>query len=711
MEIESFSSELSICERSEMFKTSRFVQEISCPASDSLTPIRDYDHDYFHKNDDKLPTFPRFPYGKPSNYEESTRGSVKSSKRPASLVLNDNAQPLNKKQNSPLNLRRFQEIVKLERDQAESDFDISSHINPKVTKFFEIVRRLYESELEYAELMEASNLIYRKTLNENRSFKNKLVNIDSHDELLIFGNIETISSISRLFLSSLRDIIFIGDHSEVVDSHVWDEIYKNPTLQDLLLASFDIGKVFNLNFLRIKSTYLTYFVTHQKQMELFDLIRAGNPYLFHRWYDHCLKAAGGNKLEDILQRPIKRLQEWVDILENLSLLSNGALSQQLCATIKKSHEQYASFVRYVENETSEFNGNAMYDFSLTPLEIIQSYGPEIKTAKYEEAWPEQPQKTSQNIEEKLPALEIPKNETENQSRVASVYSDTSSRYSGDSTIAPISESRISKHLSESENQSNARNDLTLADHVSKLKKIHKGAIQLQRAIGKEDMLLIIDNNLKHAALWKDVIECEQAGNSIATEDSQQQGIYVTSMYSAYIDKLQKSREEATMMKLTGMETSVKTPLSSIIGNCNAVRSQIRDLNALKKDYMLYLREKTSSGHDLKRDILGKHFENMQRKMIKDLPRFIDLVHKALEILILNYHKMMLKYLEISVGGELFLVRDLELLGSLKKDSGKNFDILQNYSASRYCSKRMVRENWQFKQDPTASRVVRKLFEL
>lgn len=691
-----------------MFKTSRFIHEINYPASDSLTPIRDYDHDYFHKNDDKLPVFPRFPYGKPSTYEESAKGSVQSSKRPASLVLNDNDQPLNKKQNSPLNMRRFHDVVKLEKEDAESDFQINSHINSKVTNFFQVVRRLYEAELEYAELMEISNLVYRKTLNENRSFRNKLVDIDSHDELLIFGNIETISSISRLFLSSLRDIITVGDHSEVVNSHVWDEIYKNPTLQDHLLASFDIGKVFNLNFLRIKSTYLTYFVTHQKQMELFDLIRAGNPYLFHRWYEHCLKAAGGHKLQDILQRPIKRLQEWVDILEKLSQLSNGALSQQLCKTIEKSHEQYASFLRYVENETSEFNGNAMYDFSLTPLEIIQSYGPEIEADKYEEASSEHP---PQKIEENFPALEIPKKETENLSRVASVYSDTSSRYSGDSTIAPTSESHISKQLSESENQCNARNDLTLADHVSKLKKIQKGAIQLQSAIAKEDMLSIIDINLKHATLWKEVIECEHAGDYIATEGSQQQGVFVTSMYSAYIDKLQKQREEATMMKLTGMETSVKTPLSSIISNCKAVRSQIRDLNALKKDYMLYLPEKSSSGHDLKRDILGKHFENMQRKMIKDLPRFIDLVHKALQILILNYHKMMLNYLEISAGGELFLMRDLELLGSLKKDSGKNFDILQNYSASRYCSKRMVRENWQFQQDPTASRVVRKLFEL
>lgn len=688
-----------------MFKSSYFLEEMGFQASTSLTPIRDYDNDYFHRDDDKLPMTNRFLYGKPKTCGESARASIKSCKRPASLVLCEQTETSNKKQYSPLNLRNFTDVINLNQDNEHSPKEPAQ-------EFFSIVRHLFESETAYVETMETSIDVYRRTLNENRSFRNRLIQQDSHDEVLLFGNIETISSISRLFLSVIENSLTSGNPLRTVDDKFWDELNSISALQDRLLQQFDIGKAFNLHFLRIKSTYLSYSVTHGKQKELLELLRAGNPQLFQKWYDCCMKSANTMRLEAIFERPIKRLKEWTEILVQLLASSQNLLSEHYCANVSNALNQYESFIRDVTNETKEFDNNAMYDFSLTPSEIIQSYGPESKFERktLKSTVKSAPRSSLQELDSVLLCVKTPKRESRNTtSRSNSIFSGSSSRYSGDSTIVPLSEANLILSSSESHLRAETAVDLTLADHVTKLKRAHRGLLAFKNVIGKEDMLSILDINLKHAKLWEAVIDRRADLNPIVSSDEGSKSRI--SMYSSHIERLQKQREEAIIMKVDEMERSVKGPLSMIICHCECVRSHLRDLNALKKDYLSYLRERKSSAHDVKRDILGKHFEQMQAKMLHELPKFIELAHKIIEAIILNYHRKMLRYLEISAGGEKSLIDDLELLGGLKRDVGKNLDILENYSASRYRIKRMVRDDWQFAQDQTASRVLRKLFEL
>lgn len=632
-------------------------------------------------------------------------------------MLKNFSEPFAKKQYSPLNTRKFKELVQIGNESAEElSSKIGRLVDPKVTEFFKIIRLLYESEIDYACLMELSNSIYRKQLNTNTCYKNKLVGVDSQDEMTIFGNIETMSSISRLFISSLTDIL-VNDKQVNVDNSFWMEVDKNPSLQDHMVKSFDVGKVFNLNFLRIKSTYLTYFVTHRKQMEFLDFMKVGNEQLFEKWYKHCFELADMQKLEVIFERPIRRLTEWTAILEDLKTLTEDGivLNSELCDNIAGAYDQYRSFEKYVENEITEFNGAVKYDFSLTPIEIIQSYGVDDKRE-------EMPLQLSDNeIREKIANNDSKclrsrnSNKTLDRSTLtASIFSGTSSRYSEfdlNSFVRPTLMSRGSnsnfKPRMTFKLLSNTFDSLTLADLVENFKKTHKGLMDLKKSLAKEDMLSIFDINLKHAMAWKEMIEC-LADNPSLKESAD---LFIFSMYKAYIDKLQRLREDATVMKVTEMEASVKEPLTSIIKHCDSVRAQLRDLNTLKKDYMMYLRERRSSVHDMKRDILASHFEMLQEKILHELPVFLELVMQALSLIVLNYQKLMLRYLEISAGGDLFLIRDLETLGKLKKDVGRNFDILDSYSSSRFLSKRYVRDNWEFEQDKTESRVLRKLFEL
>lgn len=687
-----------------MFKSSRFLDELGYQASHALTPIRDYDNDYFHKDDYKLPTIQRPPDGRPKENAESKSGSTRSSKRPASLVLDDQKELSNKKQYSPLDLRKFLDVTKLDEGGNEKSSESTQ-------EFLGVLRELVDSETEYVRTMETSISVFRKTLREHKTFKNKLIQKDSHDELLLFGNIETISSISRLFLSSLTDGLSPNTSVETIEEEYWTGLNSNEDRSRCILHGLDIGKAFNLHFLRIRSTYLSYSVTHQKQNELLELLRSGNPHLFQKWYDCCMKLAGMKKLEDIFERPIKRLGEWTELLSRLLASSQDLLDENLISNLSNALNQYASFVRDVANETKEFNNNAVYDFSLTPSEIIQSYEIEWKNENNSFSKPERNvlSASSSGRDTDNVSLSVKTMKRGTRDAVNSVFSGSSSRYSGDSTIVPIQEVKTIHSSPGPQLMSENIDDLTLAEHVTKLKRVHRGLIELKNIIGKEDMLTIFDMNLKYAKLWASVMNCEASLHPM--EDIEEVQRPKIPLYYSYILRLERQREEAILMKVEEMEKLVKVPLSSVIQLCEFVRSHLRDLNALKKDYLSYLRERKTSIHDVKREILSKHFEQMQAKMLHQLPSFIKLTHRVIEFIILNYHKTMLRYLEIAAGGEKSVIEDLEFLGGLKRDVGKNLDILEGYSSSRYRSKRMVRDEWEFDQDPASSRVLRKLFEL
>ena len=677
-----------------MFKTSYNLYDLNYPTTNSLTPIRDYKNDFFHKNDDKLPEIVRNPTRKLSKHEKKLDDKKFTNKRPASLDLHSIVDSLsNKKVYSPINTEIFQNVVRL-------------NLSPQVPsspregcKFYKVVQDLYLSEIEYYDNLLIANNVYRRALNIDPRFKNKLVKPDSSDELLLFGNIDTIASISKILVTTIKELLLVWQRGKMLDTNEWEKIFTKSEVQQQLYSTFDISEAFEQHLLRIKSTYTSYFVSHQKQMELFTTLRMNKNHIFNKWYEYCLKQSGCIKLEDILKSPMRRLTQWIDILETLESCYEDTLSPQLGSKLIPTRRKYSLFSNKLETEVSEYKSNSMYNFSLTPSEIIQSYDEDQFMHLLKP-----PDKQNRNKCNTFRQEGDPDN-----IRAPSLLSGSSSYYSDVSGLEIVTNTSTSSAEKIFSTMDEETEFFTLADHISKFKKVMKSLLELEKNLLKNNLSGIIDSSLKRINAWKKVIECERPSGAFFEHDN-----LISTMCSSYIDKLHEQKNQVTILKLTELETGVMNPLARIIAHCNTVKSKLKDLQALKKDYMLFLQEKKANLRDVKRDLLGMHFQNLQNQMKRELPVFITLIHNTVERILLNYNKIFLKYLEIIAGGKKYLQKDLENMSfndSIGTGQIKNLDILQCYSKSRYMTKRMVRKDWPFPGDPSGSRIVRKLFEL
>lgn len=429
---------------------------------------------------------------------------------------------------------------------------------------------------------------------------------------------------------------------------------------------------------------------NEKRLNLFKKLKSDNSDLFNAWYESCLKIGNLQKLEDIFKRPINRVNEWILILNDLISASKEATHTSNYERLIETRNRYKDFQKHIREQADEYNGNTMYNFSLTPNEIIQSYDNAICSPKHD-----QPQVVVYPpLNDAIPYTD---------SFAANTYGSLQSRRS--LSVASTSSSHYSSNngsvdLKDHSNKENICKDsvfqppqLTLNDHIHKFKHIHKKLKILVGLIGNLDFHAVLDFNLRLGKTWKKMLDFDHPHDSHDTK------------YSRYMDTILKLKEQETILKLTDLETTVLLPLARMGKYCEVVKLRLKDLKSLKKDYMIYLQERKTKIHDVKRDVIGKHFENMQRQLTDELPIFIDLFHRIFEVVVINYSQVMLKYLETMSGGEADLSQDVS---SLQK---KNFDILEAFSESRYNTKRAIRENWSFPGDPSGSRVVRKLFEL
>ncbi|CAI4048748.1 Fus2p SKDI_13G3620 [Saccharomyces kudriavzevii IFO 1802] len=675
-----------------MFKTSYNLYDLNYPTNSSLTPIRDYKNDYFHRHDDKLPEIVRTPSRKLSKRENKVNDKKFTNKRPASLDLHSIVESLSSKRiYSPINTEIFQNVVRLDSSPRVSNSSCGE------CKFYKVVQELYISEIKYYDNLLIANNVYRKALNADPRFKNKLIKPGSSDELLLFGNIDTIASISKILVSTIKELLLVKQRGKTLDANEWEKIINGNEIQQQLYSTFDISEAFEQHLLRIKSTYMSYFVSHQKQMELFTTLRTNKNNVFNKWYEYCLKEGGCLKLEDILQSPMLRLNEWIDTLETLESCFEDTISLKMGSKLCPTKRKYSLFANKLDTEVSEYESNTMYNFSLTPSEIIQSYDEDQFTHLLKPPDNQNRRKSYYSPQENDPGKR----------RVPSLLSGSSSYYSDVSGLEIDSNNSSAPIGSDLSEVDEVTDFFTLADHISKFKKVMKNLLELQKHLLKNNLSGIIDSSLRRINAWKKVIECEAPSGAFFEHDN-----LISTMCSSYIDKLHEQKNQVTILKLTELETNVTIPLAKIIAHCSTIKSKLKDLQALKKDYMLFLQEKKANVRDVKRDLLGMHFQNLQNQMKRELPVFITLIHDTVKCILLNYNDILLKYLEIISGGKKYLQKDLENMSS-SDPTGliKNLDILQCYSKSRYMTKRMVRKDWPFPGDPSGSRVVRKLFEL
>lgn len=645
-----------------MLKTSHLLEELSCPATNSMTPIRDYENDYFHSNDDKLPQR-NVSYRISNPYRHLS--NLSSVKRPASLDLEDIAEPLTKKMTpSPLNVKMFDKMISLNSAHSQNTPRSNLAFNASSYKFIQEVKRLYETEIEYAKYMEIANNVYRKNMHENILFKNKLLKKGSQDEILLFGNIDTISSISKIFILSVKDMIIkvCGVRGSEVTEHCWKMLEENTNH----FNKFCIGDLLEQHLHRIKSAYLNYFVAQERQLELYLSLQRDKAHIFEKWTKYCMKRGQLKNLEGILKRPMSRLNEWLDMINKLCLFGDDILNEELNTSLKDTFKRYQAFKDLIDEEMSEYNSKEQFDFTLTPLEIIQAYS---------------------------------------QTNIASPNS--SFYENDDKTVADgnhTNDKTTKKKLDIVDPKLN-HDIISLSDNIIKFKKVFRDLNILKSAFTKVDFMDLVNKNLEIVRVWNQLMLIEEDNDEVKWNVNDKLSLPIS---NEYIDEIIKLKEKVTILELTDFEIGIMSPINRLLKLSYRVRHQLKDLKTLKKDYIIYLKEKKRNVYDVKRDVIRKHYESLQEKLVEQLPQFIQLVHKIIELVLLNYNKLMLKFFELMSGGNTYLQKDITVKSQNK---GNHMDILQSYSKSKYYTKRLVREEWPFFDDPTTSKIVRQLFEL
>ncbi|SMN22078.1 similar to Saccharomyces cerevisiae YMR232W FUS2 Cytoplasmic protein localized to the shmoo tip [Maudiozyma saulgeensis] len=651
-----------------MFKTSTLYDQIHYQTTNNLTPIRDYKNDYFHGEDDKLP---KFEGNKVWRLQSLKYDKSQPIKRPLSLELNDVTEPLS---------------ISITPPSPSDSSSSNDSVNSKERQdFFNLLENLHDSEVEFCKSLKLVNSVYRESLHQNKQLYNKLIKDCSTDELLLFGNIDTICSISEIFVTSLRNILKLNniddwDISEENFSGKGSKIIYEPK------KNVNIASIFEQHLFRCSSTYMSYAAGHCKQMKLYDELTINKR--FQEWYESCMKRAHFRTLRDLLKYPLIRVNTWLSIIDEIIKLIPSILNADECDEMCKIRDKYVLFQKKLTIEINDYGSNPDFDFTLTPSEIIQNYD------NLGESNCEDQLDVSKDID---PVNNNARFTTSSSYYSERPYSETSCQSSSNS----ISERNYTEETTIPPETQNS-----LLDYIIVFKKMHRKLQNLNFFISRSDLFTILDANLKTMSNWENMINFEKDGCQLFPFSELK--LYDLRKYKQNIIHM---KEQITVLRLTDLELGVLNPLNTILKNCGAIKVQLRDLKVLEKDYVVYLKEKKKNVHDIKRNVIGKHYEALQLSLKKELPIFINLAQKILTICLSRYNKIMIDYFKILSGGETLLKEDREHRGpTYDPNVSSNLDLLQAYSISRSHVKRLIYTNWPYEGQPINSKIVRTLFE-
>ena len=649
-----------------MFKTSKLYDNVHYQTNTNLTPIRDYNNDFFHEQDDKLPKFEKSKIWRLQSLKYNKHNVTK---RPASLNLHECEGPVVKKMSPCVT------------SAARPYNNIATPV--EIDTFFNLLEGLHDSEVEFGKSLTLVNSVYRESLQQSKQLLNKLQKENSTNELLLFGNIDTICSISYIFATSLRGILKQNNNKD------WSTPARNSPnngIRHETKLNLSIASVFEQHLFRCNSTFMSYAAGHCKQMQLYEKLTTDKK--FQEWYEDCMKRAHFRPLRDLLKLPLKRVSSWLDYIDHLIKAMPNVLSEQESEKMYMIKENYVLFQKKLTIEINDFESNPDFDYTLTPSEIIQNYDA-----------------LNENSTDEVISTTEPLNiETDRRlTTTSSYYSEYAYTETSDLTRQPTIEDPLTVIPTQP-----IEVDRNLVENILIFKKLCRRIQNLIFFITRLDLCAILDSNLKMFNHWEKIV------NMGDTEDEpfihQKLELNKLEMYKRNIVRM---KEQITVLRLTDLELGVLDPLCSILKHCSPVRIQIRDLKTLEKDYVVYLKEKKKNVHDIKRNVIGKHYEVLEISLTKELPIFIDLVQQVLTICLSKYNKTMLEYFKILSGGEEQLKEDRENRGpTYDKNVSSNLDLLQNYSISRSHAKRLIHANWPFDEQPVVgSKTVRKLFEL
>ncbi|SCV04443.1 LAME_0H18470g1_1 [Lachancea meyersii CBS 8951] len=663
-----------------MIKSTNSIFQLDYPAKSTLTPIRQSGHGFFAENDKpkKLPK-------ESSSFETDLNSCANPYSR--SMWATEHDFKLNVQQLEQLNFKTkkvsdssisgLSENIRLDASPTEP-LDLGSRdcdeTNQKQSPFkgkdfLDALFELLRNEEAYFNVTDALNMVYRWELHNNKKFRDKLVVKDSKEEILLFGNVDTITQLSKILVKSVKNYVVACCRSGTsrVD---WEGFDTHLSVPQEFANTFNPTAFFDSHLNKIRSTYGTYFSSHERQIQLLTELKTNYRSLFYKWCENCLKRSDYLSIEDILESPIKRAKELDEDLQRLICGAEEYLSPETMKELKSFKDRYSSFlsdsIALVKSQT-----NNTTNISAVP----------------------QDRQSGNHLHISASDVSCRSSDTH--------FSLSSSRYSDYTNIDTITD--IHKRNSVPKKKSVHYDNPTLADCIERFRRVEKHLGKLEKELIKLDLTAILDQNLRQAEHWRKIFEFEPASQLLT------QHANVETIYTAYINKIHQQRQDVMLLKLVGFQTHVLDPLLQIRKLCERASIQVGDFKALKKDYMASLMSKDSL--DIKMQLVVKHFEELQTRLLAELPIFLQLLSELVHSLLLAYNKCMLDYMESLCGGKRLLGRELKLLASGEREPGDNFDILQMFSSSRFCAKQLIRENWSCHGRAAESRVVRKLFEL
>ncbi|CDO95947.1 unnamed protein product [Kluyveromyces dobzhanskii CBS 2104] len=682
-----------------MIKSRYSVYQVNHPSNNAVTPIRTCREDKY-----ELTNFYKMnhnPYSNPLwNTSDENREALQKIKESAatkrlrhddcpndlqrqSIIWDSDKEPQNKKSYSPLDIENFSETMKLETPRPDS----------KTLSFVQTLQKLVQSEQQYCEMISLCLSTYKEEACCNKKFKNKFLNKASNDELLLFGNLDTMAELSKLFHNSLLEMIKSAiDGSN--QKNIWNEIKASDRLCQYLLRS-NFSTVIKSHLHRIKSPYRSYCICHEERKRFLGSIKLQHTETFYKWYEMCLKKSHFEKLEDLLELPLERLGQWGSLFETLSLLGDNLLPSAQSVELNAISKQYIYYLRELNDEIHETGPkeeNSLQDY--TARTHRNDHGFEQSTSEF-------PLKdvislgTSQG--------------TSHVSKSSSFYSDIpSTRFGEDSQQTETNPgAERTSHLDsiKEKQETKGKPSVPLKESIKQFNCTHANLQKWDKVLCKLELANVLDRILSIAIAWKDLIEFEPPNEMFIPGDNER------TIYGTYVEKIDKQRQQVMILQLQELRRKVIKPLQHLLQRFATVKQKLADRNLLKKEYMEYLRHRETETHDTKKQILANSFQQLQYQLTESLPVFNKFAKEAITLLVSQYTLLMMEFMQIISGGDQFLNKELELVNSGVRELGDNFDILQLFCSSRYYTRHAIRENWTSEGDPRASRVVRKLFEL
>ncbi|UCS23557.1 uncharacterized protein HLK63_M04851 [Nakaseomyces glabratus] len=565
-------------------------------SKNSLTPIRDYNNDFFHANDSKLPNLTRVKDGyggARASYSDSIGGD---------LDTMDN---------------------KID-DRVKKSSNSSVLTDMKNINLREMLKKFIFSEEKYIEMTEKALTSYRFNMQNKKMRSKKIFDPNSKEDVILFGNLETICAVSYLYLNSLSKIV--------------TKLELNPSSIDVIYD--ELVELHVTLFNRMKQPYTSYIIAYQNQTHLVKILENSTSKIVASWYHRSYDDARQIKLSEILQCPYKHVHDW---LENIKILKEWLVVGTSVEEFQKLIETFTDYISHLNIDNEDNVRSSQHRHPISSIQISKS--------------------SDLNPESSGPS--------DDGNFVAYIPSVASSVYT--EVIKP----RMSPKISLDEKPCNADSNHALMLLVRLFKEKLYHLTQLRKLLVKHDITNLADNFIMQIHSWTSLLSIEK--DSVFQNIHEQLNNKINLCVKLYKEK----KEELGAFKFLKLESFIIKKLETVLALMKTVKGYINDLKVLHKDYLIFKKEKQMKLQDIKRTLLGTHYEQIQNKLVEQLPRFLTYINQFIVLFLLSFNAYLRDALDILISVQADLLHTEEGVNEIEKDYDKRRNVMKKTVNSHY----------------------------